>query len=188
MIFIAEVKTLSPYGFESKKSWDELFEIANEYGDWISIHVDSRWGGSTHLLKQARKLTTKPILAKGYHLTDTKLKSSFDAGADYCLVVNRIPPKEYASKCLIELNEEDCFEEFIGLDDSLKCVCNRRQLWNGMMMDFGNYEFRFDIMKALGLWTCQASNIKNKIDVFPKADAILVGEHLPTFAPKFRQK
>lgn len=27
---IAEVKTASPFGFKSEKSWDELFKVANK--------------------------------------------------------------------------------------------------------------------------------------------------------------
>ena len=61
---IAEVKTASPFGWSSNRSWEELFDLANQYGDIISIHTDSRWGGSFDLLKQARQQTTKPILAK----------------------------------------------------------------------------------------------------------------------------
>jgi indole-3-glycerol phosphate synthase len=48
---IAEVKTQSPFGFKSQKTWKELFKIASEAGDIISIHTDSRWGGSFDLLK-----------------------------------------------------------------------------------------------------------------------------------------
>ena len=39
---IAEVKTISPYGFKSDKSWEELFKIADEIGDIISVHTDKR--------------------------------------------------------------------------------------------------------------------------------------------------
>ena len=67
---IAEVKTQSPFGYKSDKSWDELFEVANKVGDIISIHTDRRWGGSFELLQKARSLTNKPILAKGIHKND----------------------------------------------------------------------------------------------------------------------
>ena len=62
---IAEVKTQSPFGFRSDKNRDELFAVANQIGDIISIHTDPRWGGSFELVKKARALTKKPILAKG---------------------------------------------------------------------------------------------------------------------------
>jgi len=35
---IAKVKTKSLFGFVSNKSWEELFTIANNIGDIISIH------------------------------------------------------------------------------------------------------------------------------------------------------
>lgn len=54
---VAEVKTESPFGFRSDKSWQELFDLAEALGDIISIHTDPRWGGSFELLKKARTLT-----------------------------------------------------------------------------------------------------------------------------------
>jgi len=98
---IAEVKTKSPFGFRSKKSWDELFRIANEHGDWLSIHTDPRWGGSFELIKKARSLTKKPILAKGIHRSDKDIKQALKLGANYVLVVGRIP-KAHLNKLLIE--------------------------------------------------------------------------------------
>src|SRR3989338_2508235 len=98
---IAEVKTRSPFGFEATESWDELFAVANQIGDIISIHTDSRWGGSFDLLKKARRLTAKPILAKGIHPSDNDIQKALAAGADYVLAVGRIPSRQ-AEKCLIE--------------------------------------------------------------------------------------
>lgn len=59
---IAEVKTKSPTGKKSERTWDELFNIANEAGGIISIHTNSIWGGSFKLLKKARILTKKPTV------------------------------------------------------------------------------------------------------------------------------
>ncbi|HEY9481074.1 MAG TPA: hypothetical protein VIR98_02465 [Candidatus Paceibacterota bacterium] len=98
---IAEVKTQSPFGFCSDKSWDELFTVANEIGDIVSIHTDPRWGGSFDLVRKAKSLTTKPILAKGIHVTDDDVRQTIEAGADYVLVVGRIPAA-HADKCLVE--------------------------------------------------------------------------------------
>jgi indole-3-glycerol phosphate synthase len=52
MQIIAEVKTHSPFGFESSKSWDELFDIANQFGDIISIHTEKPSHGSIDLIKK----------------------------------------------------------------------------------------------------------------------------------------
>ena len=51
---IAEVKTQSPFGFRSQKSWDELFVIADSVGDMLSVHTDPRWGGSFDLIRRAK--------------------------------------------------------------------------------------------------------------------------------------
>ncbi len=101
MQFIAEVKTKSPFGFASNKSWHELFDIANLHGDIISIHTNPFWGGSFDLLKIARDMTTKPILAKGLHENDENIKTALDLGADYVLVVGRIP-EICQDKCIVE--------------------------------------------------------------------------------------
>lgn len=90
LILIAEVKTQSPFGFRSALSLQELFDLANRHGDIISVHTDMRWGGSFDLLRKARKLTTKPILAKGIHETDEEIEQAFASGANFVLVVGRI--------------------------------------------------------------------------------------------------
>lgn len=98
---ITEVKTHSPFGFTSGKSWDELFRVANQIGDILSIHTNPRWGGSFELISKAKSLTEKPILAKGIHSDDKDIKRAIVAGADFVLVVGRIP-RLYIEKCFIE--------------------------------------------------------------------------------------
>src|SRR5262249_23380508 len=100
---IAEVKTKSPFGFVSQRSWDELFQIADKVGDIISIHTDPRWGGSFDLITRARTLTKKPILAKGIHKKDSEVQKEIESGADFVLIRGRIP-KVHIDKCIIEPN------------------------------------------------------------------------------------
>jgi hypothetical protein len=88
-IFIAEVKTQSMFGFQSKHSRFKLFDTALEYGDWVSIHTDARFGGSFDDIYMARRETNKPILAKGFHCSDDDVKKAYDMGANYVLVVDR---------------------------------------------------------------------------------------------------
>ena len=88
---MAEVKTLSPFGHASDKPWEALFALANAHGDIISIHTDKRWGGSMDLIRQARKMTERPILAKGIHSSDDLIREAHQAGADLILVVGRVP-------------------------------------------------------------------------------------------------
>lgn len=170
---IAEVKTKSPFGFESKKSWDALFEVANNYGDIISIHTDPRWGGDFELLKKAKSLTNKPILAKGIHSSDNDIKKAIEYGADYVLVVGRVP-EIFAEKCLIEPNN---LKELSEIPENLKVVWNSRDLSDGGLKK-ETFEAARKIFKG---WLCQASNIKNISDVKDGADAVLVGENLESF-------
>lgn len=172
-LLIAEVKTQSPFGFRSEKSWEELFEIANQYGDMLSIHTDPRWGGSFELLARARAMTSKPILAKGLHTTDEEIEQALALGADKVLVVGRLP-SVYRDKCFIEPYTLDELQ-LLPLD--IQAVWNSRDLDTGALKtaDFA------DARAVFPGWMCQASNIKTKSDIDPTADAILVGQNLEQF-------
>ncbi|MEO8637495.1 MAG: hypothetical protein ABI430_01175 [Candidatus Taylorbacteria bacterium] len=171
---IAEVKTHSPFGFVSESSWDELFQVANEIGDIISVHTDPRWHGSFELVKKAKSMTLKPILAKGIHATDREIQEAISAGADFVLVVGRIP-KIHLNKCLIE---PDTLSELERLPDTLRAVWNSRDLKTG-----GLKKETFEEARAVFPgWLCQASNIKTIRDVKKGAQAVLVGTHLFEFA------
>lgn len=174
MLIIAEVKTQSPFSFKSTKTWDELFTIANAKGDILSIHTDPRWGGDFSLITKAKNLTSKPILAKGIHETDEDIQKAIDAGADFVLVVGRIP-KIHLDRCLIEPNT---LEELSKIPTSVKAVWNSRDLQTG-----GLKTETFAQARAMFTgWLCQASNIRTEADIQQGADAVLVGTHLESFS------
>jgi indole-3-glycerol phosphate synthase len=176
---IAEVKMQSPFGFKSEKNRDELFALACKVGDIISIHTDARWGGSFELLADTRAKTDKPILAKGIHATDALLEKAIEVGADFVLVVGRIPDfshmKILAEKILIEPNS---LAELAAIPHNYRVVWNSRDLKTGGLKKETFAEAR----ELFPGWLCQASNIRTFADVHPQADAILVGEHLEGFA------
>ena len=172
-LLIAEVKTGSPFGFKSTKSWDELFKLANNYGDWISIHTDPLWGGSFELLAKARGRTKKPILAKGIHATDEDIVRAFAAGADYALVVGRMPKIPHEKL----LFEPLTLAELSRYPSDTKVVWNTRDLTTGRQKD----ETIVDARKTWKGWLCQASMIAHPHDSALGVDAILVGEHLEQF-------
>lgn len=174
MQIIAEVKTHSPFGHESSKTWDELFEIANDVGDIISVHTDPRWHGSFELIKKARALTKKPILAKGIHANDSEVEQAVDAGADYVLVVGRVPGVHLV-KSLIEPNS---LEELGNLPPDVKAVWNSRDLSSGGLKN----ETFTQARQLFPGWLVQASNIAAITDINPEAEAILVGTHLAELA------
>ncbi|MEX2209591.1 MAG: hypothetical protein WD603_01340 [Patescibacteria group bacterium] len=171
--FISEVKTWSPFGWRADRSWDELFDLADAHGDMISVHTDSRWGGSFELLERARARTGKPILAKGIHRDDRLIDRALDAGADRVLVVGRVPER-HRERCIIEVESVAQFD--ILPPDS-------RALWNDRDLTTGGRKaetFR-QARAAWRGWLCQASNIRSVDDVDPEADAVLVGIHLVPF-------
>jgi indole-3-glycerol phosphate synthase len=179
-MIIAEVKTQSPFGFVSDKSWDQLFAIANEIGDMISIHTDPRWGGSFDLIKKARALTQKPILAKGLHEKDADVERAIDCGADFVLVVGRIPGV-FSEKCMVE---------FHSLAQLKLVPTKQKTVWNSRDLSTGGMKTEtFDEARAIfSGWLCQASNIRNVADIKPGADAVLVGAHLLEFAESLKNQ
>ncbi len=171
---IAEVKTQSPFGFKSDKTWDELFAIVEKIGDVISIHTDRRWGGSMDLIKRARSLTKKPILAKGIHATDDEVERAIAAGADWVLVVGRMPGV-HREKCLVEPLS---LAELATIPVDMKAVWNARDLATG-----GEKTETFAQARAVCKgWLCQASHIRTVADIQAGADAVIVGTHLEEFA------
>jgi indole-3-glycerol phosphate synthase len=170
---IAEVKTASPFGWRSDSAWDELFALANAHGDIISIHTDPRWDGSFDLVRKARSLTDKPILAKGIHADDALIQEAVDAGADWVLAVGRIPGV-HQEKCLIE---PLTLEELKALPADMKVVWNTRDLATGE----AKKETFAQARAIFEGWLCQASNIRTVTDIEEGANAVLVGTHLPEF-------
>ncbi len=171
---IAEVKTQSPFGYTSSNTWDELFEVAERVGDIISIHTDPRWGGSFDLITKARALTNKPILAKGIHASDSDIQQALDAGADWVLVVGRMPAI-YQEKCMIE---PLILDELQTIPEHMRAVWNARDLKDGSKKTETFAEARA-IFKG---WLCQASHIRTVSDIEKGADAALVGTNLTEFA------
>ncbi len=175
---IAEVKTRSPFGFKSRKSWGELFAVAHEIGDIISIHTDARWGGSFDAIKKARTVTKKPILAKGIHATDNEVDQAILAGADYVLVVGRIPG----------IHQEKCFIEPLTITELKTLPEHFKVVWNSRDLSDGNIkkETFEQARKIFGGWLCQASNIRTIQDIKEDADAVLVGANLIEFAKSLK--
>ncbi len=170
---IAEVKTHSPFGWKSDKSWDELFAIANQVGDVISIHTEPDWHGSLDLIRKAKSLTNKPILAKGIHPVDEDIQKALEAGADFVLVVGRVP----------QIFLEKCWLEPVNIQELKNFPEGTKVVWNTRDLNTGNPKVE-TFTEARQLWTgwlCQASNISIAADVDPLADAILVGSHLSEF-------
>lgn len=174
MIFIAEVKTQSPFGFKSPHSFSYLLDIAIEYGDWVSIHTDPRWGGNYDNIKRVRQITTKPILAKGLHSTEDEVMKAFNSGADYVLsVVNQNYPT--ANDHIIY--EPSSIEHMVQYNPFTKVCWNSRDLNDGLTKPQTIYTAR----KRHKGWLCQASMIQRINDIHPFVDAFIVGEHLPDF-------
>ena len=179
MKFIAEVKTQSPYGYKSDKNWFELFNLANQIGDIISIHTNPRWGGSFEDLKIARSLTDKPILAKGFHYSKKDVDKCINNGANHVLFVVKLPQQIYNQYELkLFFYEPLTIHQLRGSTDVGVVIWNQRDLLTGKPKKEDFDEVRKIYVKRN---LCQASLLKSWLDVDMSADAILVGEHLENF-------
>lgn len=189
-LFIAEVKTRSPFGFTSPHPWGQLLHMAIEHGDVVAVHTDERWGGSfAHLAEAARVLgkvgfpdrphpdRNRPLLlAKGLHPSDDDVRHCLDCGADIVLVVGRPPARELAPVCIWEPTTFD----------DLRCVRSHAQrvMWNERDLIRGGRKHSGTISDARSVhagWLGQASFIRSPTDVHAEVDAFIVGEHLPSF-------
>ena len=176
---IAEVKTMSPFGFTAQESWDSLFRLADRISDMIAIHTDPHWGGSFGLIAKARRLTEKPILAKGIHPQDHEVRNALQHGADFVLVVGRVPDIPLENILIEPLS----LGELANLPQGCKVVWNSRDLSTG-----GLKKETFEQARRLwNGWLCQASNICSLKDIKDGADAVLVGSHLREFFDSSQQ-
>lgn len=179
-IFIAEVKMQSPYGYKAENTFYNLLEIAVRNGDWISIHTNPLWGGSYEALEFARRFTNKPILAKGIHSHNDNIKKALDYGADYVLIVDRLPTSDF-TKCLIEMTYNDA-ERLLdsSFGQELKFVTNSRNLKTGELSTYNENLGKY-LANDNCKWVCQASGILSPRDVNPNVNAFIVGENLEFF-------
>jgi indole-3-glycerol phosphate synthase len=166
--------------------WDELFGIANACVevDMLSIHIDEPWGGRPELVARAFARTNKLILAKGLGKDQRAIDRSFDYGAAYALVVDRIPtmnPERY----FIEMNT---VAEVRMIPSHLKAVWNSRDLRKLGQPDNRKSETFEQARAAFPGWLCQASNLETCADIKPGANAVLVGTHLVKFIESIRTK
>ena len=192
-IFIAEIKTKSMFNFESKYSRNTLIDTALEYGSWISVHTDPRFGGSFDDIYQIRQLTKKPILAKGFHSHKDDIQKCFDLGADYVLCVDSKPDylKFNASKILLEISDLDILNRIKNgtlFWNDMKFVYNGRDLRTGVgkksIADYKEYREKCK-------WLCGASLIKEPDDVqrfYPGCGAFIVGSNLVEFCRKYKKE
>lgn len=191
-LFVAEIKTISPFGFSSPYQEKDLINLAIASGDIVAAHTSPLWGGGFRHLREVANLVHlrsdgKKVLAKGVHGFDEEIQAALDCGADYVLVVGRIPAKRYLSKCWIE------FAPFGGAEtkDIYRAnpdavVINARNIMRGNWMFHAEQPswptaFLEDRPKNSKTKIVQASGIKYDSQVQSWADAFIVGEGLPQF-------
>jgi len=170
---IAEVKPKSPFGWESPIPAMEQLRLCENVGDVVSIHTSEWWGGSWQWLELARKLTAKPILAKGFHPCAADVRRAFDCGADYVLTVGWWN------------GDSRCWHECETLQE-LASTFAPTAVWNSRNPRTGQHRPE-RIAQAVRVrdtpfrhqsGLCQASGIRQPLDIEPGVQAVLIGEGL----------
>lgn len=181
-IFIGEIKTQSPFGFKSEYSFNHLMNLCIETPqvDWISVHVSAIYGGCLDSIAYVKQFTLKPILAKAVNGSDKLIRQQIEIGAEYSLVVGRIPDLNLVSlnRCLLEVDPD--FAREIRHDypqHKLRFVWNSRDLRTGERKPMSELEDYLETNE----WVCEASGIKSIDNVHPNVSAFIVGEHLVNF-------
>lgn len=174
-MIIAEIKRMSPYGWVNGKTTAEQLAICEQFGDVISVHTSEYWGGSWGHLKMIRRMTAKPILAKGFHPTIMDVKTALDYGADYVLTVGWWPSCTLGEKCWHEI---ESLSQMLNTEAATVVVnarCPRTGGKNPHGTNIGEVvKYNNPYRKRL----IQASHIRGPGDVHPKADGILIGQGL----------
>lgn len=174
---VGEAKTFSP--FTDLPGGDRTQQVkqldAHPDIDIISIHTCHWWHGSFEWLVQARFLTSKPILAKGFHDTIKDVERALDAGADHVLTVGWWPEGE--SRCW---HECESFTELASSEASMR-VWNARNPRTGAKRCLSISQILDETRAPDGSQqVCQASMIRTVDDVDPRVNAVLIGEGLWT--------
>lgn len=169
-LLIGEVKTCSPYGFKSALSRHEALDYVASFADIVSIHTNPQWDGSFEWLREARILTDKPILAKGFHDMLREVEEAFAVGADHVLTVGWWPGH-------VSCWHEVATWEEMDTSNAEWIVCNARNPRTG---GDGALSIQNASLLRVGLTRklCQASRIRCRADIHPGVDAVLIGEGL----------
>ena len=179
-IFIAEIKTKSPFGYQSPHTFIQLMEVAIEYGDWISVHDNALWGGDYETISFVRKYTNKPILAKGLHTTQESIQRALDHGADKVLIVGDTFEGNFSSNSILrEIDNKNPKNIWSGGKVWKQIVINSRNLRTGEVAK--DVDKQISAFKKEGFDVFQASNIKSRKDISPDVNGFIVGTHLMNF-------
>lgn len=180
-LVVAEVKDRTPFNatYSAPDRYVQL-RICEDVGDIISIHTNPLWGGSWEWLTEVCMLTTKPVLAKGFHDTVVDVQRALDCGATHVLTVGWDGGPHW-ERCWMEC--ENLAQLRLQRRAGHRCVWNARDPRTGATRDTpwtGGWD---SVMACNGdrrrdPWICQASHIRGPQHVVPGVSAILIGTGL----------
>ncbi len=180
-LVVAEIKQRSPFtGWTNPLHWRDQLAICEGVADIISVHTSELWGGSWSHLETIRAVTSKPILAKGFHPTLLDVERALDClgPRDWVLTVGW-DGGCYHDRCWFEVESR---HHLINAPQSDWIVLNSRNPRTGekrTAIDLQSDRVMGSVDR-LGHRICQASHIRGPEDVVPGVDAILIGEGLYT--------
>jgi indole-3-glycerol phosphate synthase len=143
---IAEIKPASPSSGKLREVCDlrDIIKSIEKGGaSALSVLVEEEFGGSLLLLSKVRKLTSLPILAKGFFSSPNEIANVAKAGADAFLLMSRIAePEELLRKgealgldAVVEVANANELEEAMKLGANIIEI-NNRDIYGDLCIDF----------------------------------------------------
>ncbi len=189
---IAEIKKASPPSGVLRENFDvkKIASIYGKHAQAISVITDGKFfQGSNAFIKEAKSVSSLPVLRKDFIIDEYQLYESLSIGADAVLLIAAIVPKEKLQRfleiskeiglqCLVELHSSNDFERAFSHKVELIGVNNRNL--ETMKIDLNNFEKIRQLVPDDRVIVAESGyNSKQQIELLHgKADAVLVGSSL----------
>lgn len=198
---IAEFKPRSPSRGEIRPGARpaQIVPIYDRYASAMSVLVDRpHFGGGYDVLAEARALTERPILAKGFFVSRYQVVEARAAGADAVLLMASVldddvlvalyeDARALGMEALVEVHDDDELERVLALDVAIVGV-NARDL-STLQIDLEAMLRRLDRVPAERVRVAESgvSEAQQVAGLCGRADAVLMGTALMA-APNVEEK
>ena len=204
---IAEFKKSSPSRgtINKKASLKEYISLYNEYADCVSILTEEKYfSGKIDFIKEAKKITKKPIIMKDFILDEYQIYEANLIGADAVLLISSFVSQKKLNElvkitqslgmdCLVECHNPATLKKALASGSKIIGINNRNL--KSLKEDFGNTEKLLKLIlpakrKKLVLVSESSINSQKQIkQLNGKVDAVLVGTAIMSYpVPKVKLK
>lgn len=186
-IFIGEVKPMSPTGFKSDYSFNQLMAVCLECADLVCINTSALFGGCLDTIGYVAQYTKKPIIARGIFPTDKAIREAINYGASYCMISNRIDQlvEINLARVIFEINDNDYLTSLIQDGVQLNPYKIMYDTTSPLTGEQKEENLLPEILKGKVTWIGQKGKIKTIEDINPNVGVFSVGENLVEFCHKY---